>query len=342
MIDIFLTPEHKTALEVRHTKARDGRERDRIKAVLLCGEGWPIAKIAQALRKSEASITWHIGDYAKRLKLKPAGGGSASHLNTEQTQQLVAHLSDITYLHTHQIVAYIQKTWKITYSVSGLNKWLHHNGFSYKQPKGVPHKFDDQKQSVFIEEYERLRDSLPDDEPILFMDAVHPTQATEVSSGWIRKGVDKPIETTDSRTRMNVVGAVRLNYLTEAVVLDYETVNGSTIMDFLEHVKQKYLSSHTIHLVLDGAGYHRTKEVKYKATELGIILHYLPHYSPNLNPIERLWKVINEYARNYRYISTGKEFRQHNRHFFSVTLSDIADTLNSRINDNFQVLETAN
>jgi hypothetical protein len=32
-----------------------------------------IAKIAQALRKSEASITQHIGDYDKRLKLKPAG-----------------------------------------------------------------------------------------------------------------------------------------------------------------------------------------------------------------------------------------------------------------------------
>jgi hypothetical protein len=108
------------------------------------------------------------------------------------------------------------------------------------------------------------------------MDAVHPTQATKVSSGWIRKGVDKPIETTGSRTRMNVVGAVRLNHLAEAVVHDYETENGSTITVFLEHVKQKYLSKNTIHLVLDGAGYHRSKEVKDKATELGITLHYLP------------------------------------------------------------------
>ena len=114
-------------------------------------------------------------------------------------------------------MAYIQKTWKITYSVSGLNKWLHQNGFSYKQPKGVPHKFDEQKQAAFIEEYEGYegyegsRDSVSDDEPIVFMDAVHPTQATKVSSGWIRKGVDKAIETKCSRTRMNVVGAIRLN-----------------------------------------------------------------------------------------------------------------------------------
>jgi len=76
MIDISLTPEQKIALEARHKKARDGRERDRIKAVLLRSEGWSIANIAQALRKSEASITRHIGDYAKRLKLNPAIGCS--------------------------------------------------------------------------------------------------------------------------------------------------------------------------------------------------------------------------------------------------------------------------
>jgi hypothetical protein len=86
--------------------------------------------------------------------------------------------------------------------VSGLNKWLHQNGFSYKQPKGVPHKLDEQKQAAFVKEYKRLRDRVSDNEPILFMDAVHPTQATKVSSGWIRKGVDKLIETTGSRTRM--------------------------------------------------------------------------------------------------------------------------------------------
>jgi hypothetical protein len=73
-IDISLTLEQKVALEARHKKARDKHKGDRIKAVLLRSEGWLIAKIAQALRKSEASITQHIGDYAKRLKLKPAGG----------------------------------------------------------------------------------------------------------------------------------------------------------------------------------------------------------------------------------------------------------------------------
>jgi transposase len=37
--------------------------------------------------------------------------------------------------------------------------------------------------------------------------------------------------------------------------------------------------------VLDGAGYHRSSVVVEKAKELNIKLHYLPPYSPNLNPI---------------------------------------------------------
>ena len=69
------------------------------------------------------------------------------------------------------------------------------------------------KQTAVIEHYEQLKSSLNTDEPLLFMDAAHPTQATKITAGWIRKGVDKSIETTGSRTRLNIVGAIRLGHL---------------------------------------------------------------------------------------------------------------------------------
>jgi 4-alpha-glucanotransferase len=61
--------------------------------------------------------------------------------------------------------------------------------------------------------------------------------------------------------------------------------------------------------------------------------------SHNLNPIERWWKVMNEYARKNLYLSNAKEFRQYISYFFNVTLPDIADTHNNRMNDNIQVLK---
>ena len=74
---------------------------------------------------------------------------------------------------------------------------------------------------------------MADDEVLLFMDAVHPTQATKVAFGWIRTGVDKIIETTGSRTRLNIVGAIRLGHLEDTVTRQYEkTVNGEAIIDF--------------------------------------------------------------------------------------------------------------
>ena len=39
------------------------------------------------------------------------------------------------------------------------------------------------------------------------------------------------------------------------------------------------------------------------------VLHILPPYSPNLNPIERVWKVMNEHVRNNEVFSSFKKFK---------------------------------
>ena len=97
----------------------------------------------------------------------------------------------------------------------------------------------------------------------------------------------------------------------------------------------------TINLILDQAGYHRSEIVQSEAVKLNIKLYYLPPYSPNLNPIERLWKVMNENTRNNRFFKTAEEFRQSIFGFFTKTLPKIGDSLCSRINDNFQRLNPA-
>ena len=340
MRNITLSAEQEATLEARHKKSRDKRESDRIKAVLLRNEGWPTPTIAQVLRVHETSVVRFIDNYLDSEKLTIESGGSQSRLTDEQTKQLIEHLCDVTYLHAHQIQTHIKETYGVAYKISGLNKWLHQHKFSYKKPKGVPHKFDEEKQAEFITYYQQLKLALLPDERLLFMDAVHPTQATKITAGWIRTGEDKAIKTTGSRSRINVVGAIELGHLEKAVIKQYEkTVNGEAIVDFLANVRQSYLNCGTIKLVLDGAGYHRSDIVKKEAERLNIELIYLPPYSPNLNPIERLWKVMNEKARNGEYFASTKEFRRRISEFFTITLPEIADTLDSWINDNFQILK---
>ena len=128
-------------------------------------------------------------------------------LSEKQTEQLVAHLEENLYHHTYDIVKYIKETFGIEYSVSGLNKLLHRHGFTYKKPKGRPYKAEPARQEAFVKKYKKLKSSLNNNEKIIFIDAVHTTQATKLSYGWIRKGETVEISTTASRTRINLIGA---------------------------------------------------------------------------------------------------------------------------------------
>jgi len=335
-----LSSEQKKLLEAHHRVERDGRVRDRMKVILLSSEGWTNKAIAQALRIHPETVAQHLNEWEEKDKLKPENGGSESKLSEQQTQLLEQHLQKKIYLNVSDICRYIAQTWQVMYTVSGMTKWLKAHDFRYKQPKGVPAKADEAKQDVFIEHYLQMVADTPSNEPILFMDAVHPTMATKISHGWIKKGVDKPIETTASRTRVNIIGAIELN--TMKVTNNFvETVNAQSISNFFEKLRQAYPESQRLHLILDQAGYHRSQEVKEAAKLQGITLHYLPPYSPNLNPIERLWKVMNEEVRNNVVFESAAIFRQKLAFFFTDIIPKINDKLVQRITDNFQSLKTA-
>jgi transposase len=219
-----------------------------------------------------------------------------------------------------------------------MTKWLKEHNFTYKHPKAVPAKADLEKQEEFMEEYLELLSKIPANEPILFADSAHPTMATKIACGWIRKGTDKPIAQIASRTRVNIMGAIELSTM-NIVTSHPEFVNGETTVNFLKQLKSAYPEAPKIHVILDQSGYHRSQLVRDFAKKESIMLHYLPPYSPNLNPIERLWKVMNENVRNNRVFKSAKEFRNSISNFFSATLPKISHTLRRRINDNFQTIK---
>lgn len=94
--------------------------------------------IAQALRLHQTTIDHHISEFLNKGKLKPENGGSDSKLSAEQTAFLISQLSDNLFHHTRDVIAFVTRTWNIIFSIPGMNKWLHRNGFTYKKPSGVP------------------------------------------------------------------------------------------------------------------------------------------------------------------------------------------------------------
>ena len=334
----FLSIDVRKELELRHDTERDRRIADRIKAILLANKGWSYQDIAEALRLSEVSVARHIKEYLTHHKLKPMNGGSSTKLNNMQTAALIHHFEDRTYLKVSDICRYVQQTCGVIYTLAGMTCWLKNHGFSYKKPAATPAKADPAKQAAFIRQYEKLMNTTPEEEPILFGDGVHPTMATKVTYGWIRTGVRKPILTTGNRTRLNIMGTLDLAKMALNTT-EHTTLNHEAMEEHFKHLRRTYPTAPKIHLILDQGSYNTSHKTVEAAKQLSIVLHHLPPYSPNLNPIERCWKIMNEHVRNNRFFGSAKEFREAILHFFNVTWLTIAVDMKDRVNDNFQRLQ---
>ena len=100
----------------------------------------------------------------------------------------------------------------------------------------------------------------------------------------------------------------------------------------------KWLRKHNFrYLIWDNAGYHRSKEIQSFIANTKITLHFLPPYSPNLNPIERLWKIMHEQVTYNRYYPKFLDFTEGILNFFE-NIERHKTTMLSRITDNFQRL----
>jgi transposase len=85
---------------------------------------------------------------------------------------------------------------------------------------------------------------------------------------------------------------------------------------YLENLRLKYEPDITIVAVLDNAKIHKAQIVMDYCLQNEIILVYLPPYSPQLNPIEDLWRLLKKELSNrvlktldYLYESTEKTLK---------------------------------
>ena len=178
-------------------------------------------------------------------------------------------------------------------------------------------------------------------EVILFLDGAHPDHQTQATYGWMKKGSKLAIKTTAKQLRLHYMGVINVaNDKITHITKSYEKINSNSIADFLGEIQQKLQHQDKIHIILDNASYHKNKEVKafLQQPNNKLQLHYLPPYSPNLNLIERLWKIMRQQVTYNQYYSTFDEF-QHNIKTFFQNLDQIQHILLQRITDKFQVID---
>lgn len=134
---------------------------------------------------------------------------------------------------------------------------------------------------------------------LLFLDGSHFVMGCDFL-GYIYGRTRRFIRTFSGRKRYNVLGA--LNFVTKRVttVANDAYITAAEVCEMLRKVALEYAGK-PVHIVLDNARYQKCEVVSALAKELGITLHYIPPYSPNLNLIERLWKHVKSKLRSKYY-----------------------------------------
>ena len=123
----------------------------------------------------------------------------------------------------------------------------------------------------------------------------------------LRKGIRKEIPTNSGRSRLNLSGAV--DVISHKVIVQADqTLNSDATISFFRKIEAAYPDKNKIHVFCDNARYYKNLLVQEYLKTSKIILHFLPPYSPNLNPIERLWKWMKECIIYNTYYSDFEEF----------------------------------
>ena len=91
-------------------------------------------------------------------------------------------------------------------------------------------------------------------------------------------------------------------------------------------------------IILDNARYQKCELTKQATIEYDIEVVYLPSYSPNLNLIERLWKLLRKECMCNKYKETFSKFCDDILDFLAQTSTKFLEKVQSLLAPNFQVL----
>lgn len=149
----------------------------------------------------------------------------------------------------------------------------------------------------------RLRDNLPRDEVLLYVDEVDVHLNPKIGDDWMLCGQQKRVRTPGQNQKHYLAGA--LNGASGRLAWVEGPRKTSTLfIALVDHlVKRSYARAKKIHLVLDNFRIHSSRAVQAAALRWGdrVVFHFLPPYCPDDNRIERLWKDLHDnVTRNHR------------------------------------------
>ncbi len=255
-----------------------------------------------------------------------AGRGRKAKLNAEQLEHLYEVIDKgpleagftCGVWTSSMIAVLIEREFGVTYNPRYLCRLLHQIGITYQQAAFVSAKVDDDEHQGKRQEWDRktwpsiLKRARQLGAVILFGDEVSFAQWGSLFRTWAPRGKQPLVRTSGKRKGMKVFGVIEVEH-GDFLYMECEgRFNGESYVKFLDYIVSVYACP--VILIEDGASYHGgpvVKAFKAKMEAQGLLfVERLPAYSPDKNPIEKLWKNTKKEATHCRYFETFEDLRQ--------------------------------
>jgi len=301
----------------------DLRKAKRIMAILAVVDGTLYSTIATTLKVSKESIRLWVNAFVifgvKSFIYKKTTG-RPSKLTKTQRKQLDRMISQGPQKsgfpgacwRSPMIQWLIYEKFGVEYSVYYIPQLLKNMGFSYQKAKFVADHKDPEKRKLWLEQKwpEILKLAEKKNAYILFGDEASFPQWGSLSYTWAKRGQQPVVKTSGKRRGYKVFGLI--DYFTGRFFCkghDKGRLNTASYQSFLAEVLSK-TRKHII-LIQDGAPYHTSKAMRqfFAKKANRITVFELPSYSPDYNPIEKLWKKIKEKEIHLHYFPTFESLK---------------------------------
>lgn len=190
----------------------------------------------------------------------------------------------------------------ITVHETHVGRLLRDLGMRWGRPRPAPLRYTTRAaKSRKVNKLKRMIEQLPSDEVAVYADEVDIHLNPKIGPCWMPRGVQFEVETPGKNQKRYVFGG--LNAKTGHVVwLASERKNSGVFIEWLELLRRAYRRYRTIHVVCDNYIIHKSKKTLAAVAKMrGVMLHFLPPYSPEHNPIERLWGELHaNVTRNHK------------------------------------------
>jgi transposase len=189
----------------------------------------------------------------------------------------------------------LQRDYALDVGRETIRRWLHREGLVWRRPRPVLDRTDPNKEAILQELRVLLRD-LPEDETVVFQDEVDLNLNPDIGCMWMVRGHQAQVVTPGDNAKCYLAGSLHWRtgvlFTTEGPKRDADL-----FVRHLHELRRKLRRYRKIHVICDNAKFHwncwAVWEFVAKYGER-VVLHFLPKYAPECNPVERVWWHLRE------------------------------------------------